>query len=565
MAKTRHIHPIDRDPPEIVAHFYCKDPLVARKTKIGLGKVKIRAEPFLGQGPTTSRVVVVDYNADLDQTFAPVRVLDSGRGFAVGARNVRNLRFHQEHVWAVINRTLALIEDQRVLGRPIPWAFEGGRLLVLPHAGYWDNAYYDRETGALHFFYFEGKDGDPVYTCLSHDVVAHELGHAILDGLKPYYNEVSTPDAAGFHEYFGDAVAMVSALTQEEIAKAAVGHAPARLGSGVVSKLAAQFGLAVYGLASHDYLRNAENRMNMTKLRDNWEEHDYSLVLTGTFYDVLQRFYAFEVARLKKENKTTRRTASLCVEALTGAASHTRRVMLRALDYCPPAGITYLDYARAILRADTVAYPVDERRYRRMIRDILIRRRIASRPSELDKPSPLPNSKFRKYDIDTMAATPTDAYRFLDANREELNIPREVNFDMTSLYRTKKVSTDDYYPPREVVLEFVWSEDVRLSGSRFGSLNKTVMPLWCGGTLVCDSSGNVLHYVLKRSTPARRKRLQDYVAYLVEEQVIGIGDDGEEGLGARRLGTLPLTAVIRDGRLRLKRNAALQHAGRNRR
>ena len=27
-------------------------------------------------------------------------------------------------------------------------------------------------------------------------VITHELGHAILDGLKPYYNEVSSPSTA---------------------------------------------------------------------------------------------------------------------------------------------------------------------------------------------------------------------------------------------------------------------------------------------------------------------------------------------------------------------------------
>ena len=31
------------------------------------------------------------------------------------------------------------------LGRTIPWAFEGNRLIVVPHAGYGENAYYDRE------------------------------------------------------------------------------------------------------------------------------------------------------------------------------------------------------------------------------------------------------------------------------------------------------------------------------------------------------------------------------------------------------------------------------------
>ena len=67
---------------------------------------------------------------------------------------------------------------------PIPWAFEGNRLIVVPHAGYGQNAYYDRQSKSLQFYYFD-KDGKTVYTCLSTDIVRHEFGHAVLDGVRP--------------------------------------------------------------------------------------------------------------------------------------------------------------------------------------------------------------------------------------------------------------------------------------------------------------------------------------------------------------------------------------------
>jgi len=568
MPKNHHLHGVEKDPPAIVAPFLQKDPLVARRTGnyVGLRELKLPGEAWLGAGPTTARVAVVDYNADLDKTFAPVQVKADGCGFAVGHVTMRtierNFKFHQVNVWATVTRTLNILESERIFGRAIPWAFDGGRLLILPHAGYWENAFYDRTTGALHFFYFEDHDGKPVYTCLSHDIVTHELGHAVLDGLKPYYNEISSPDTAGFHEYFGDAVAMVSALTQREIAVAVAGKAPKKLtGQNIVSRIAAQFGSAVYGEAARDYLRTAENRVTMTKLRGNFEEHDYSLVLTGMFYDLLQDFYEDEVPRAKKALEKGRVDGQVCVRALFNAADHTSRMMLRALDYCPPVDLSYQDYARAIIRADEVAYPVDDRRYRQTVEKILRKRRIIKSARELVATYKADNSRFRKFDIDTVSATPTNAYKFLDDNREELGIPRDINFTMANLYRTRKVSSERYYPPREVVLEFVWSEDIALRGARFGSLNKTTMPLWCGGTLVCDTNGNVLHYVLKSSTRKRIKRLRDYVAYLVEEQVLGL-DDGEEGVGARARGTSRVTATVRGGRVRLQRNAAFRHDGR---
>lgn len=42
----------------------------------------------------------------------------------------------------------------------------------------------DPGTRSIRFGYFHMK-GHRIYTCLSHDVITHEFGHAVLDGLKP--------------------------------------------------------------------------------------------------------------------------------------------------------------------------------------------------------------------------------------------------------------------------------------------------------------------------------------------------------------------------------------------
>lgn len=51
-------------------------------------------------------------------------------------------------------------------------------LNVEPIAGNQPNAFYDRKN--LKFFQFT-KNNKQVFTCLSSDIVSHELGHAILD------------------------------------------------------------------------------------------------------------------------------------------------------------------------------------------------------------------------------------------------------------------------------------------------------------------------------------------------------------------------------------------------
>ena len=56
-----------------------------------------------------------------------------------------------------------------------------------------------------------------VFTCLSHDIVAHETTHALLDGLHPRYQEPTNPDVLAFHEAFADIVAMFQHFTLPEV------------------------------------------------------------------------------------------------------------------------------------------------------------------------------------------------------------------------------------------------------------------------------------------------------------------------------------------------------------
>ena len=56
-----------------------------------------------------------------------------------------------------------------------------------------------------------------VFTCLSHDIVAHETTHALLDGLHRRYQEQTNPDVLAFHEAFADLVAIFQHFTFPEL------------------------------------------------------------------------------------------------------------------------------------------------------------------------------------------------------------------------------------------------------------------------------------------------------------------------------------------------------------
>src|SRR4051794_3618355 len=104
---AKRLHEFKGAAPQLTVKVLCKDPLVQERDGLGPVDVRFSGESYLGEGPTTGRVCVVDYDRDLDAVFAPVQVLESGHGFTVGsiANPRNNFAFHQVNVWAVVNRT----------------------------------------------------------------------------------------------------------------------------------------------------------------------------------------------------------------------------------------------------------------------------------------------------------------------------------------------------------------------------------------------------------------------------------------------------------------------------
>ena len=297
----------------------------------------------------------------------------------------------------------------------------------------------------------------------------------------------------------------------------------------------------------------------MADLDGVYEEHEYSEVLTATYYDFLMAAYRKELQEIvgsagEPENGGHR------VRALMRASRLTSRLMLRAVDYCPPVDVRFDDFAKAALRSDYIAYPTDPRNFRELARDVFLARGIGASADDLEWRRELSNSDLRGLDVETIGSSKTDAYEFVDANRMALGLPPKVNLKVTNVYRTKKLSANGYRPPREIVVEFVWAENVRLTGPLFGEFQGTDVPLWCGGTLVFSRDGNLLHYALKADNPERRKDLVDYVRHLVQQRRFTI-DHAEQGFGGADRGG-SVVARVESNHLRLERSAAFRHVER---
>jgi hypothetical protein len=148
----------------------------------------------------------------------------------------------------------------RILPADARW-HAGRPLIVDLDAGVDLNAYYDRQE--LCFFHATVR-GVAVYSGESPDVLCHELGHALLDAIRPQLWNAASIEVASFHESFGDISAMLSALELESVRDMVLADTGGKLArASRVSRLAEQLGWAIR--QSHpdavdaDCLRNAVN------------------------------------------------------------------------------------------------------------------------------------------------------------------------------------------------------------------------------------------------------------------------------------------------------------------
>src|SRR4029079_4561096 len=128
------------------------------------------------------------------------------------------------------------------------------------------NAFYDREGGGLFFGWFHAKDEPAghniprglIFPALSHDVIAHETTHALLDGLRSEFATPMNADVLGFHEGFSDVVALLQHFSFPAVVTAGLREARGSLSqAGLLTGLAREFGYATSQRGSVRPLRSA--------------------------------------------------------------------------------------------------------------------------------------------------------------------------------------------------------------------------------------------------------------------------------------------------------------------
>jgi hypothetical protein len=372
-------------------------------------------EEKLELGPVGNYVEVVDVDPASKCFYAPV---DLNHPFLLAQDGLDpsegNPKFHQQMVYAVVMTTIGNFEQ--ALGRCALWSsrvFRSNgrmrsepvlRLRVYPHALREANAYYSPEKKALLFGYFPASTSDPgsnlpggtVFTCLSHDVVAHETTHALLDGLHPRFSEASNEDVLAFHEAFADIVALFQHFSFPEVLRHQIAKTRGDLASqNLLGQLAQQFGQAT---EQHGALRDALGGFNPetkrwepkkpdpTEISRTFEPHDRGAILVAAIFDAFLSIYKSRIPDLLRiatggsgvlpvGELNPDLVGRLAMEA-SKSAQHVLRMCIRALDYCPPVDITFGEYLRALITADFDVVPVDEREYRIAVIEAFRRRGI---------------------------------------------------------------------------------------------------------------------------------------------------------------------------------------------
>ncbi len=525
-----------------------------------------RDEVFL-DGPVNSRLAVLDFNPTTNRLrkgarFVPPSGIEPGRYEIADETAVESQDFMQVSVFATALRTMQMFEEQDTLGRPLEWAFGAPQLLIVPRAGQWANAFYERESHSLQFFHFPSKSPTnaltTVYTSLSHDIVSHECGHAILDGIAPDLYNALTPQSLALHEAIADMTALVMAFRSPTVRETVLSQTNGSIrDSTAFTRLAEEFGQALDPERRQFYLRNVLNDRKLGDENvDETEPHDLSEVLTGALYTVMVKLHERQKRRLMKAEGESE--SSVSGKALFVAAEQFQRMVFRALDYLPPGEISFADFGRAIIASDQAEHPEAGQGRTWLCREF-VRRRIVRDLDELHVPPPRVSRALAGVDLQTLFDSDWAAYDFANRNRRLLGIPPEIPFDVRPRLKTKKRSYHRGRERRDVVeclFKVAWRQPERNPGGRWFPDERQITT---GTTLAIEwgDPARVVRARLKTRLADQRRERDRLLLRLDDEGVLLPAHQATAFDGAPLRGSV--RAEIMGGRMRVRGTARTLH------
>lgn len=487
------------------------------------------------EGPRGARLHVVDFDVT-SGAYLKHPALGETDAFADAPDDVllTDRAFHAQQVYAATAKTLATFEY--ALGRRLPWGFDGHQLYLVPHAFAEGNAFYSHEERSLLFGYIPSDDGgEPVYTCLSYDVVVHEATHAILDGLRGRFLEPGLPDQRGFHEGFADIVALLSVFSMRPVVEQSLGKAnaagritrrqvePTRLKAGVLTSVAEQVGRVL--TQGRGPLRRSAMEpppQNWADLPEYLEPHNRGEVLVAVVLDVLVDIWSARLEALFSDPDKPTATLDRARAAEEGAkaASQLLTMMIRGIDYLPPAEFEFEDLLEAVLLADVAVVPDDDLDYRDLLTAGFAQAGIHRPDRANDVLGVEVERQYVGFNQVALRSDRNEVFRFVWQNAEPLDISTDFYTVVESVLPTQRIGPDGLIVSEAVatyiqMADMLASEFESISGLTLppGVEAKTPLQFFGGGTLVFDQFGRLKLHIVKRldDWPRQLRRL-DYLA-----------------------------------------------------
>lgn len=410
-----------QNPPHRRLRAFAFDPILSRRIdtyEINEVTIGVPWDNQLTLGPVDSYLEVVDFDPASQTFYAPVDLNDPVLLAQDGLPpSEGNPQFHQQMAYAVAKTTISHFEF--ALGRRTLWSTRQvqkdgelvnefvERLRIYPHALREANAYYSPDKKALLFGYFpassahagQNMPGEIVFTCLSHDIIAHETTHALIDGLHPRFIEPSNIDALAFHEAIADIVALFQHFSYPRVLKHQIVRTKGDLESqSLLGELAYQFGQATecYGALrsaigavdpeTKKWVSNLPDPVEITRVL---EPHARGAILVAAVFDAFLSIYKSRIRDLLRiasggtgiipSGEIHPDLAERLAQEAAKTAQHILHMCIRALDYCPPVDIGFGDYLRALITADLELVTDDRHNYRLAVIEAFRRRGIYPR------------------------------------------------------------------------------------------------------------------------------------------------------------------------------------------
>jgi hypothetical protein len=545
--------------------IFAFDPMIARTERREL-TLEIENEP-LRRGPLGSRIEVIDYDGISGSLYEPVNLDDPAVLMNDGLSPTESdPRFHQQMVYAVAMKTLENFEI--CLGRKLRF-IDGKPLRMYPHAFAGANAFYDPASVSILFGYFQADAEDPgpnlpdqiVFSCLSHDIIAHETTHAIVHRLRRHFSDASNRDVLAFHEGFADIVAIFQHFSFRDVLADTIQKNRGDLRSpAALIDLAEQFGYASGGGRALRSARDPDEKNKPDpKLYDSLiEPHDRGSLLVESVFDAFFAIYQNRIddlVRIATGGSGVLPPGALhpdLVSRIGREASKTAQNVLtmciRAFEYLPPVDVTFGDFLRAIVTADYAAVPEDGRGLRAamveafrargiypdgvtsLAEDSLLWRtveglrlpfepyleRLAENAKAYDRTAAVPasgNEGLKKWAVKLSG--------WAKENAAALSLDTRHKIDLLGFHTVFRVSPDGQLAI-ELVAQFDQVDDATKNDPEYGGV-----PFRGGVTVIAGANGGVKYIIPKPMSSERRERQKAYVTELDETDFALTWSDGK--------------------------------------